>query len=133
LLTNTSNNCFEELTQLRAYARKIGGTTFRPGRITDISANEVEIDTKRIRIDLLSTFFHCLIGQLDGMLYASLLFTTKEDLGLNTRDIKDDVFNQTIGFYFADYISSTQDLSQYKEFLIKKLLDRDSLISKTLV
>ena len=133
LLTNTSSNCFEELTQLRAYTHKISSTKFKPGRIIDINANEVEIDSKRIRIDLLSSLFHSVISQLDSLLYTSLLFTTKGDLALDTNKIKDDIFNEKIGFYFADHVNSEQDLTRYKEFLIKKLFDRDSLISKTLV
>src|ERR1700712_532085 len=133
LLTNTSNNCFEELTQLRAYTHKIGSTKFRPGRIIDISTNEVEIDSKQIEIDRLSPFFRSVISQLDDLLYATLLFTKKGDLGLNTKEIKDDVFNQRIGFYFANHVTSEQDLGRYKDFLIKKLLDQDSQISKALV
>jgi hypothetical protein len=54
--------------------------TFRPGRIIDLSLNKLEIDTKRFRIDSLSTLFYSLFDQLNGLLYPALLFTTREDL-----------------------------------------------------
>jgi hypothetical protein len=57
LLTNTSNNCFKELTQLRAYSHKISRSQFQPGRIIKHLINKVKIDSKRIRIDLLKQLF----------------------------------------------------------------------------
>lgn len=133
LLTNTSNNCFEELTQLRAYSHKISSTQLRPGRIIDHSPNEVEIDSKRIRVDSLRTLFGALFDQLDGLLYDSLLFTNRLDLALDTTRIQDNIFDQTIGFYFADFVSQSQDLGPYKELLIRKLFDPSSGISRRLV
>ena len=66
----------------------------------------VEIDRKRIRIDLIDPFFCSILRQLDEILYTLLLFTKREDLDLNTKEIKDDILNQTIGFFFADYVNS---------------------------
>jgi hypothetical protein len=133
LLTNSSNNCFEELTQLRMQSRKISSTRLVKDRIVDISLNEIQIDGKRIQIDQLRTFFISIICRLESLLYNSLLFCEREELDLNLTTIQDNIFNKQIGFYFIDYQGQGQDLSRFKELLIRRLFQPDSYIRQVLV
>ena len=57
-LTNKSNNCFEELTQIRALTRKIATNTMPKARIINLGNNTLAIDSKELYLPNLSIFFN---------------------------------------------------------------------------
>ena len=129
LLTNRSNNCFEALTQIRAYTRRINSNLTKESRIIELDLDNLVIDNKKFSISKLSKFFSYIIDNLEIILYRDLIEIDPSLLSINPNSIEDDIRNTIPGFYFIDFITKTQDFSIYKDFLIKRLLDRSSSFS----
>ena len=129
LLNNRSNNCFEALTQIRAYTRRIDSNLTKESRVTELDLDNLVIDNKKFSITRLSEFFNYLIDSLETILYRDLIEIDPSLLSINPNSIEDDIRNMIPGFYFIDFITKTQDFSIYKDFLIKRLLDRSSSFS----
>jgi len=132
-LTNSSNNIFEEITQIRLYAKAINNNNTSENRVIDIDQDNISIDNKNISINSLKDLFKDLLFQLENILYKDLLFSNIKELNLNINNIKDDINNCQIGFSFINYYNKEQDLDIYKDLLINKLSIKESLISKTLI
>jgi hypothetical protein len=60
-LTNTSDNCFEEITQIRAYCKKISMHENARAKIVEISDDIIKYENTEIVISQLTDFFHSLI------------------------------------------------------------------------
>ena len=129
LLNNRSNNCFEALTQIRAYTRRIDSNLTKESRVIELDLDNLVIDNKKFSITKLTKFFSYIIDSLETILYRDLIEIDPSLLSIDLNSIEDDIRNSIPGFYFIDFITKTQDFSIYKDFLIKRLLDRNSSIS----
>ena len=132
-LTNTSYNIFTELTQIRALTSKISSTTTSASRIIDINNDIIAIDNKQISINKLKDYFQVLLNRLEDLLFNNLIFLNIKEIDLNLDLLKDDQNNNTLGFSFLNYINQNQDLTIYKDLLINKLLNKETLISQKLL
>lgn len=133
LVNYNSNNCFEELTQVRAICRKIANNTNKESNVISFNKDLVSINNKRVFIPTLEIFFKDIIYSLEDILYSKLLFSREQDFNLDLSSIKDDISNISKNFNFTRYISKDQNLEAYNNFIILKLLSKDSLINRTLI
>jgi len=132
-LTNQANNCFSEITQIRIYTKKIAANKIAPSRIADLDPNQIFIDNKLININKLKDFIQIGFTRLEDILYNNLLFINKEDIDIDLNNLKDNNNITNPYYYFIDFKSKEQDLLNYKQLLIKKLFNKDTLISQVLV
>jgi len=111
-LTNTSDNCFEEITQIRAYCKKISMHENARAKIVEISDDIIKYENTEIVISQLSTFFHTLIKKAKSILYEDLLLMNENEVKslISINDIEDSLNETTVNFYFVDYITKKQDL-----------------------
>jgi len=130
LLTNNSNNAFEELTQLRRITRKIVSNKTKESRIVEIDNFNISIDNKVINLTKLEGFFHSILERLEIILYKDLLELDKESIDIDLNSILDNPLDSTPNLYFIDYITTKQDLSKYKTLLINRVLDINTSFSK---
>jgi len=115
--------------QIRAYTRRIDNNLTKESRIIELDLDNLVIDNKKFSITKLTKFFSYIIDSLETILYRDLIEIDPSLLSIDLNSIEDDIRNSIPGFYFIDFITKTQDFSIYKDFLIKRLLDRNSSFS----
>jgi len=131
-LTNTSDNCFEEITQIRAYCKKISMHENSRAKIVEISDDIIKYENTEIVISQLSTFFHTLIKKAKSILYEDLLLMNENEVKslISINDIEDSLNERTVNFCFVNYITKKQDLTTYKDFMIKRLFNVNDNLSQ---
>jgi len=117
-LTNTSDNCFEEITQIRAYCKKISINENARAKIFEISDDVIKYENTEITISQLSVFFHTLIKKAKSILYEDLLLMNENEVKslILINNVKDSLNEKTVNFNFIDYITKIQDLSEKDRF-----------------
>ena len=130
-LTFNSNNCFEELIQIRGYCKAIANNTMPKPRIRDISLDLISIDNKDISLPKLFKFYRTIEDRLEEILFSKLLMLNSKDLTLDINSLLDNIHNNTPFFYFAkDYNSnSSLNLEDKEDFLINRLSNKYNYFS----
>jgi hypothetical protein len=133
LLTNKSNNSFEELIRLRSTSRKVTINTSKEGRIEKKDNNTFLIDNKEIKLDKLKDFFSYIINKVEDLLYTKLLL--KEDIidFSIINSILDNPSITTPNYYFLNYKEKGQNLEEINTIFINKLLSPTSKLNKIFI
>ena len=79
-LSNSSDNCFEEITQIRAYCKRITMNENARAKIVEISNDIIKYENTEIVISQLSDFFYTLIKKAKSILYEDLLFMNENEV-----------------------------------------------------
>src|SRR6185295_14681969 len=130
-LTNKSNNCFEELTQIRALTRKIATNTMPKARIINLGNNTLAIDSKELYLPNLSLFFNNLQDRLEEFLFSKLLLLNPSNLEVDISKLRDNIHEEKNNFNFTYY--KLNNLDNTKLLLIKRLEDKESSFSKEFI
>jgi len=130
-LTNKSNNCFKELTQIRALTRKIATNTMPKARIINLGNNTLAIDSKELYLPNLSIFFNNLQDRLEEILFSKLLLLNPSNLEIDISKLKDNIYEEKNNFNFTNY--KLNNLDNSKLLLIKRLEDKESRFSKEFI
>ena len=130
-LTNKSNNCFKELTQIRVLTRKIATNTMPKARIINLGNNTLAIDSKELYLPNLSIFFNNLQDRLEEILFSKLLLLNPSNLEIDISKLKDNIYKEKNNFNFTNY--KLNNLDNSKLLLIKRLEDKESRFSKEFI
>ena len=131
LLTNNSNNYFEELTQLRSYTRALDRNTISENfSISEIKPNVIEYNNLEYPITTLREFFNYLLTTLETTLKTKLLGLESFDtLNINYRNINDtSLLNKT-----DNSIRDLSEFTSFKTYFLTNLLTPNTYYNSTLV
>ena len=134
-LNNTSQNCFEEITQIRLLADKYAADELNESKIIEISDDIIKYENTEISIPELKSFNHKQIEIASKILYNELICINKNELlnSFNIFNLKDIIQEKQVNFNFINISSHTQNLIEQSNLLITLLLTKDSILNKKLV
>ena len=134
-LTNASQNCFEEITQIRTLAHKYAETEVNTSKITEISSDLIKYENITISIEEFKAFMHKQIQITSDILCKTLLHTTYSQLlqKINIFELEDIIQERKANFNFIELKSETQDLSNHQNYFIQQLLKNKSSLNQLLI
>ncbi len=102
-------------------------------KIVKISDNIIKYENMKIVISQLTDFFHSLIKKAKNNLFEELLLMNENEVKnlILINNIEDSLNKSRVNFYFIDYITTKQNLTTYKKFMIKRLFNvNDNLLKQ---